>query len=165
MRRGTLIHGLLQRLPDVQSEQWEEAGLGWLARQGVSGAAAHMLVAEAVGVLEHPQFAAAFGANSRAEAPVIALVRGRRVRGVVDRLVVSPTEILAIDYKTDRPPPARAQDADPAYVLQMALYREALRLALPGRFVRCAFVWTFAPSLTPLPEAAMDESLRHAGLD
>jgi ATP-dependent helicase/nuclease subunit A len=165
MRRGALIHGLLQRLPDIEDTQRHSAGRAWLARQGVGADAAEGLITEALGVIDDGQFAGVFGPGSRAEAPIIAKVRGRQVRGVIDRLIVRDDEILAVDFKTDRPPPREARDADPSYLLQMALYREALRQALGGRVVQCAFVWTFAPVLTPIDDALMDESLRQAGLD
>jgi ATP-dependent helicase/nuclease subunit A len=163
-RRGTLIHGLLQRLPEFVPERRRDAGLAWLARQGVTELAEGYL-AEALAVLEDPRFAAAFGPNSRAEAPIVALLKGRAVRGVIDRLVVMDSAVLAIDFKTDRPPPPSAEQAPEAYVLQMALYRAALQQALPGRQVDCAFVWTYAPVLTPLDADHMQASLMRAGLD
>lgn len=163
-RRGTLIHGLLQRLPEVAPTRRWEAGLAWLERQGV-GDVAETYLSEALAVIDDPRFAAAFGANSRAEAPIVAKLQGRTVRGVIDRLVVTDGAVLAIDFKTDRPPPPTALEAPEEYVLQMALYRAALRQALPGRAVECAFVWTYAPLLTPLDSAHMDASLRRAGLD
>jgi ATP-dependent helicase/nuclease subunit A len=165
VRRGALIHGLLQRLPDIVPTERQEAGRQWLLRQGQSPQDMTALLDEALAVIENPLFAMAFGPGSRAEAPIIAHVRGRRVQGVIDRLVVTDAEAQIIDFKTDRPPPADATGADPAYLLQMALYREALRQVLGVAPVRCAFVWTFAPALTPIPDALMDESLRKAGLD
>jgi len=164
-RRGTLIHGLLQRLPEVEPAQRAVAGHSWLLRQGVDEGDVGALLTEALGVIEDAGFAAAFGTNSRAEAPVIGHFQGRRVRGVIDRLVVTDAEALAIDFKTDRPPPALAEEAPLGYLTQMALYREVLRTALPGRTVRCAFVWTFAPCLTPIPEAVMDDALAQAVFD
>ena len=164
-RRGTLIHGLLQRLPETSAPRRREAGLAWLARQGVGADPGDAYLAEALAVIEDPRFADAFGPDSRAEAPIVATVHGRTVRGIIDRLVVRDDAVLAIDFKTDRPPPETADAAPLEYVLQMALYRAALLQALPGRRVDCAFVWTYAPVVTPLSAELMEESLRRAGLD
>ncbi len=155
--RGTLIHGLLERLPELHARERQEAGLVWLARQGVDGARADALVREALGVIEHPEFAFAFGPMSRAEAPIIDARHG--VRGVVDRLALMGDDVMVIDYKTDRPAPAAPADAPRAYVVQMALYRRALEGVFAGKRVRCALVWTEAPHITELDPAQMEAVL------
>jgi ATP-dependent helicase/nuclease subunit A len=45
------------------------------------------------------------------------------------------------------------------YVRQLAAYRAVLRLLYPGRPVRCALIWTEAPSAMVIPDALLD---RHA---
>ena len=52
---------------------------------------------------------------------------GMLMRGEVDRLVVTDSAVLVVDYKTNRPAPARIEDADPAYLAQMAVYVAVLR--------------------------------------
>ena len=44
----------------------------------------------------------------------------------------------------------------------MALYREAMRGAFPGRAVRTALLWTETPDLMALPDSLLDAAL--AGL-
>ncbi|MBU6407188.1 MAG: double-strand break repair helicase AddA [Alphaproteobacteria bacterium] len=163
--RGTLIHGLLQRLPDIPAPRRRDAGLAWLERQGVGANPGEAYLEEALAVIEDPRLAAAFGPNSRAEAGIVATLKARAVRGIIDRLVVTEAMALAIDFKTDRAPPADPQQIASAYVLQMAIYRAALQQALPGRQVQCALVFTYAPLVAPLSAAQMDDSLRRAGLD
>ncbi len=68
----------------------------------------------------------------------------------MDRLVVTPDRVLVIDYKTNRPAPARIEDADPAYVLQLAVYAAVLRQLYPDRAVEAALVWTDGPRLMAL---------------
>lgn len=154
-RRGRLIHGLLQRLPDVALERREEAGRAWLARQGVAPAEADAFVREALAVIGDIRFAAVFGPQSRAEAPIVGTVAGKSVRGVVDRLVVEDARVLVLDFKTDRPAPSDAVQTPDAYVLQLALYREVLRAIFPGRSVACALLWTEAPLLMDVPDARL----------
>ncbi len=158
-RRGRLIHGLLERLPDLAQQRRAEAGRAWLARQGVKGEDADALVRETLAVIECESFAAAFGPESRAEAPIVGSIEGRRISGVIDRLVIAPDAIFVLDFKSDRPAPIAAEDAPDSYVLQMALYRAVLAQILPGRLVRCALIWTERPVLTELSAAQMEAQL------
>jgi ATP-dependent helicase/nuclease subunit A len=157
-RRGRLIHALLQRLPDLPAPDRRAAGLNWLARQSVPHAAAEALLGEALGVIDDPAFAEAFGPMSRAEAPIIGGAPGLNgfVRGVVDRLAITASDILVIDFKTDRPAPADPADVGDLYLAQLAAYRAVLAAAFPGRRVRAGLIWTEAPRLMELPSALLD---------
>ncbi len=154
--RGRMIHALLQRLPEVVPPARHGTALRWLEGQGVAPEAAAAFAAEALGVLEHAEFAPVFGPGSRAEAQVTGLIGGRRVTGAVDRLVVRATEILVVDFKTDRPAPADPEDMPEAYVAQLCAYRAVLAQAFPGRLVRCALIWTEGPVLTEASTARLD---------
>ncbi len=158
-KRGVLIHGLLQRLPDLAPDARAQAAEAWLARQGVEAEARGPLANEALAVIAHPKFARAFGPESRAEAPLVGAVAGRPVRGIVDRLIVTADEVLVLDYKSDRPAPLAPEDAPAAYVLQMALYRSVLMQIFPDRVVRCALIWTERPALTELSAAQLTAAL------
>ena len=57
------------------------------------------------------------------------------------------TQVLAVDFKTNRPPPAKVEDAPALYLTQMALYRAALAKVFPDRRIACALVWTDGPAL------------------
>ncbi|MDX2234709.1 MAG: double-strand break repair helicase AddA [Hyphomonadaceae bacterium] len=165
-RRGALIHGLLQRLPDVPPPRRREAAARWLKARAVEEAEAAALIDEALGVIADPRFAAVFGPGSRAEAPIVAtLAGGVVVRGAIDRMVAAPDGVLLLDYKTDRPPPARAEDAAPRILAQMAAYRAAVRLIFPGRPVRAALLWTDGPTLMDLPDALLDAQVLSAPAD
>ncbi len=161
--RGRHIHGLLERLPDVAPGRRRDAGLAWLARRKVEPDEAEALLREALNVIEGAAFADAFGPNSRAEAPIVGAVEGRSVRGVIDRLVIGQTDVLVLDYKSDRPAPAAPEDAPGAYVLQMALYRAVLAQIFPERRIRCALVWTEKPVLTELSAGQMEDALARFG--
>lgn len=158
-KRGRLVHGLLQRLPEVAPARRGAAALSWLTRQGQDEKTAARLAEEAMAVLNDSRCAAAFAPGSRAEAPIIGEAGGRVVRGIVDRLAVAPDSVLVVDFKTDRPAPPRAEDAPEPYVQQMALYRAVLRQIFPGRAVRCALIWTDGPHLVELPEAQLERVL------
>jgi ATP-dependent helicase/nuclease subunit A len=158
-RRGLLIHGLLQRLPEVAPERRAESARTWLVRQGVETKEADTFAGEALRVIGEPRFAAVFSASSRAETPIVGEAAGLAVRGVVDRLVVDAERVIVLDYKTDRPSPRDAASVPESYVLQLALYREVLRGVFPSKPVVCALLWTETPHLMELPAARLDAAL------
>ena len=121
------------------------------------------MIKAAFDVLEDDRFAAVFGPGSRAEIALTggaeALRPGVVINGRIDRLVVTPDRVLVVDYKTNRPAPDRIEDADPAYVAQMATYVAVLARLYPDRPVEAALVWTDGPKLMPVPQGLMDEAL------
>ena len=70
--------------------------------------------------------------------------------------------VLVADFKTNRPSPGRIEDADPAYLRQMAIYWAVLSEVFPGRRIEAALIWTDGPKLMPIPENLIGQSL--AGL-
>jgi ATP-dependent helicase/nuclease subunit A len=166
MARGTLLHRLLQSLPDVTPSRREEAACNYLARAGASFSAEERdrFVAQALAVLADSRFAPLFAGDSRAEVPIVGrLARPGRpdlmVSGQIDRLVVTAQAVLIADYKTDRHPPRTVEAAPPAYVNQLALYRALLLRIYPDRPVRAALVWTDIPDLMEIPHAILDAAL------
>ncbi|MEW6392023.1 MAG: double-strand break repair helicase AddA [Pseudomonadota bacterium] len=163
-RRGELVHKLLQILPDLAPDQRPSAARRLLAAErDLTEDQREEMAAAAFGVLDDARFAAVFGPGSRAEVALagtsIHLPMGLAVSGRVDRLVVDEGRVLVIDYKTNRPSPDRIEDADPAYLAQMAVYAAVLREVFPGRAIEAALVWTDGPKLMPVPEKVMAEAL------
>jgi|TARA_B100000959_G_scaffold280324_2_gene341952 ATP-dependent helicase/nuclease subunit A len=143
-QRGNHIHRLLQTLPDLAENQREEAAARYLAlpAHALDQEQQAEILAETMAVLRHPEFAAIFGPDARAEVPLTALLSGRVISGQVDRLLVTDSEILLIDYKTNRPAPKSVSRVDIAYLRQMAGYRSILREIYPGKSIYCALLWT-----------------------
>ena len=81
---------------------------------------------------------------------------GAMERRRLDRLVITPEGILVADYKTDREVPETPEACNPDYLMQMAIYRDALRLAEPGKPLRFCLVWTEGPKLMPIPDTLLD---------
>ena len=166
-RRGDLIHLLLERLPEIEAAARPDAARRMLARErDLSEAQRDEMIAAAFAVLEDARFSAVFGAGSRAEVALTGsapgLPAGVSISGRIDRLVVTPERVLVVDYKTNRPAPDRIENADPAYVAQMAVYVAVLKRLYPDRPVEAALVWTDGPRLMAVPQGVMDEAL--AGL-
>jgi len=159
VERGLLLHALFERLPPVAAEKRREAALRWLAAQAPTlGEAARAAMAdEVIAVLDDPAHAALFGPGSLAEVPLSAVVDGGAVvAGIVDRLLVTDAAVTVTDYKTGRHVPDSAASVQPAYLRQMAAYRDALAVIFPGRRVEAALLYTAAPRLIRLGDALLD---------
>ncbi|THD58452.1 double-strand break repair helicase AddA [Phenylobacterium sp.] len=167
-RRGDLIHRLLQILPDLEPDAWAAGAEALLARERDLTGAQRAEMADAVlSVLRDPRFAEVFGPGSRAEVAIAGsaagLPPGLKVSGRIDRLVVLPDRVLVADFKTNRPSPARIEDADPAYLRQMAIYAAVLAEVFPERRIEAALVWTDGPKLMPIPENLLSKALADLG--
>jgi ATP-dependent helicase/nuclease subunit A len=164
--RGTLVHRLLQSLPDIATVRRRDAALGYLARNAGDWTSGdrEALAAGVLALIEDPRFAAVFATGSRAEVAIAGrLDRPGRppalVSGQIDRLVVTPTEVLIVDYKTNHAPPQLVAEAPAAYVRQLALYRAVLRKLYPLLPVRAALLWTETPDLMEISAPALDAEL------
>ena len=167
LKRGTLIHRLLQSLPDVAAGRRDSAARDYLQRnaQGWPAEEREALGQQVVALIATPTFAPLFADGSRAEVSIAGRVarRGKPpalVSGQIDRLVVTPHEVLIVDYKTNHAPPHAAADAPRAYVHQLALYRDVLRRLYPGRPVRCILLWTETAAMMEIPASALDAELQ-----
>lgn len=158
IRRGVLLHSLIERLPGVAVDQRQSAAERWLTAQASDVPAPERAAwaAEACAVLAHPDWRAIFGAGSRAEVPFSAVIPGGLVvAGTVDRLLVTDDVVLVVDYKTGAYVPDDAAAVAPAYLRQMSAYAEALRVIFPDRRIEAALLYTAAPRLIALPETLL----------
>jgi ATP-dependent helicase/nuclease subunit A len=165
LRRGTLVHRLLQSLPDLEAERRGDAATRYLARNAGDWTEGdrEALAAAVLGLIGDRRFAAVFGAGSRAEVGIAGRLerpgRPALVSGQIDRLVVTPAEVLIVDFKTNRAPPGAAADAPSGYVRQLALYRAVLQKLYPRLPVRAALLWTETPELMEISAPALDAQL------
>ncbi|MGA2124735.1 MAG: double-strand break repair helicase AddA [Xanthobacteraceae bacterium] len=167
LARGTLVHRLLQTLPDILAERRAGAALRFLARRGdmFDAAERDAMLAQVFAILADPAFAPLFAGGSRAEVPLIGRLRRAggpplTVSGLVDRLAVTADAVYVADYKTNSPPPRRIDDVPDAYVTQLAIYRGLLSQVFPGRPVRALLIWTEIPDLMELPAAVLEAAFR-----
>ena len=160
-RRGLVVHALLARLPEIAPTSRRALALAFVKASGLEHP--DKLVEETLSVLDDPAFALAFGPGSQAEAGLMAelpeLGPGARVNGRIDRLAVTDEQILILDYKTNRPPPAREADVPAVYLAQMALYRAAAAKIFPGRRIVCGLVFTDGPRLLQLSGVVLDAQM------
>ncbi len=159
VRRGRLLHALLQHLPDLPDDsrmaaasRFLRAGADGLSEEEASDAADRLAA-----VLRHPVLAPLFAPDALAEQPVSGLVDGVVVSGRIDRLRVLPDRVLLCDFKTNRRMPSAPERAPLPYLRQMAAYRALLAQLYPDRPIRCALVWTEDASVMVLPESLLEQ--------
>ncbi|WEK46846.1 MAG: double-strand break repair helicase AddA [Candidatus Andeanibacterium colombiense] len=157
-RRGTLIHGLLERLPELPREARTAAAARWLARQAgdLPEDERTKMVDAALRVLDTPDWAGIFGPDALAEVPLAATVAGRVIAGTADRLLVTKERVLLVDFKTAARPPQNLEAIPLTTVRQMAAYVAALEAIYPGRPVEAAVLYTRTPQLFALPAALIE---------
>jgi ATP-dependent helicase/nuclease subunit A len=162
MLRGSIMHRLLQSLPDVPIDQRRKRAETYLARAaaGFPAEQRETLLMQALRILNDLRFAPLFTPGSRAEVPIVGRVTTASgtqilINGQVDRLVVTSDAVLIADYKTNRPAPRRIDEVPPSYRSQLSEYRALLMKVYPGRAVRAAIIWTDIPDLMEISEAEL----------
>lgn len=165
IRRGTVIHALLQTLPDIPDEQRAQAAQRYLSRAAYDWEPEEIEKAlnSVFAVLNSADFAPVFAPGSLAEVAIMGTlhIRGKdhAVSGVIDRLAVSESRVVIVDYKTNRPPPQNLSTVPDAYIAQLALYRKLLEPLYPGKTVEAALLFTEGPHLIDIPVDAMQIAL------
>ena len=121
------------------------------------GEARRELVEAACSIIADARFAALFGAEALAEAPIAAVLPdGFVVTGTVDRLLVADDRIEVVDFKTGRTIPRDLSEIPAPHLRQMAAYVAALEVIFPGRMIAASLLYTSGPQLHALPRALLD---------
>jgi ATP-dependent helicase/nuclease subunit A len=169
LRRGQAVHRLLQVLPGTTGSEREARARRIVAEEvGEDMEFAGDVTAEARSVLALPALQGLLGPSGRAEVAIAGTVATETgefaVSGRIDRLVRIEAGWHIVDFKTDRAPPASLDAVDPAYVLQLALYRKLLSEIEPGMAIAASLVWTAGPNVMPIPVAEMERALAELGI-
>ncbi|MGH6665767.1 MAG: 3'-5' exonuclease, partial [Pseudolabrys sp.] len=159
--RGSLVHRLMQSLPEIPADKRRKAASDYLTRAAAKLTAEECakLAEQMMLIIEHPCFHELYGPGSRAEVPIVGRLQSQRktvrVSGQIDRLAVTQDSVLIADYKTGQ----RIDPAPPGYTEQLALYRAVLQKLYPNKSVRAALLWTEVPDLMELSTDVLDAAL------
>ncbi|MEO6301216.1 MAG: double-strand break repair helicase AddA, partial [Paracoccaceae bacterium] len=159
--RGVALHLLLEQLPAHMPEQWADVAAHLLPEEQLLDP----LLAEAGAVLSAPHLASLFGSNSLAEVPVTGAFGDLRLYGVIDRLIIMPDAVLAVDYKSNYRIPTSANDTPEGLLRQMGAYQHILGQIYPDRKIAVAILWTRSAELMPLDADIVRAALLRAARD
>ena len=161
-RVGTAVHRLLEVLPNAPQDQW-----GKIAERLIEADVRAPACQEARAVLQRPDLAHIFAPESLAEVDVTAHLpelNGDPIQGSIDRLLVSPTRVLAVDFKTNQIVPSEAEQVPSGLLRQMGAYAAALSQIYPDHDIETAILWTKTLELMPLPKDLVISSLANTPL-
>ena len=159
-QRGTDLHLLLEHLPDFPEADWPAVAGALVA--GDPGYLAQVL-SEATAVLADPALSALFAPDALAEVTITGKLGSQRALGTIDRLLVGPDRVLAVDYKSNRLVPQSPEAVPEGILRQMGAYAALLTQIYPDRKVEVAILWTATARLMPLPRALVMAALQQAG--
>ena len=151
------MHTLLEHLPNLPEQEWADAASSLL--QGLTDNVRHELLSEAKTVLKAPALAHIFAPDTLAEVSVSGTVFGHRTRGIIDRLVVTPDRILAVDFKTNRTVPNDPTECPEGILRQLGCYVNMLEQIYPKRHIETAVLWTRRPVLMSMPHDLVTAAL------
>ena len=152
--RGTALHLLLQHLPDHPPAQWPQVAAGLLG-DGFAD-----LYDQAHALLTDPALQPIF-ATGLSEVALTSPWGDQRLLGTIDRLIVQPSHVLAIDFKSNRTVPATASAVPEGILRQMGAYQHMLE-HLYTRPIHVAILWTETASLMPLDPDMLRAALGRA---
>ncbi len=153
LKRGRIVHKLLEILPQLSPKKWQEGCEHYLEHQTLPSGEKYKITQDCLEILN--QYPALFTPDSQAEVPIIGLVGNYSLSGQIDRLVVTDTAVHVIDYKTNAAPPVSIQQTPEAYIRQLAAYKAALMPLYPDREIFCSLLWTTLPRLDTIPNDLM----------
>ncbi len=158
---GSLVHLLLEHLAALDPSE-HTAAAEQLTRSA-DPIRATQAVAEAQAVLSNAALAPVFAPDALAEVAVTAALGAQRLYGIIDRLIVTPDRILAVDFKTNRTVPDTADACPEGLLRQMGAYAHALGAIYPDRKIETAILWTRTGTLMMLPDETITSALERAG--
>ena len=157
-RRGTAQHLLLQHLPPASPTDWPA-----LARTLIPDDALRRSVfAEVLALLTAPDLTAVFAPDSLSEVAITGQIGAHRMLGAIDRLILTKTSVLAIDYKSNQKVPSTAQAVPEGILRQLGAYLLALQQIYPDRRIEVAVLWTKTAQLMPMPHDIVRAALARA---
>ncbi len=156
-RRGSQLHLLLEHLPAAAQDQWPQLCARLLA--DMQDVERQDLLTEATSVLTAEYLKPVFGSDALTEVSVSADLNGTRMHGVIDRLIITDTEVHVIDFKSNATVPTGPESCPEGLLRQMAAYAHALSQIYPNHSIRTAILWTRTAHLMWLPHDMVTDAL------
>ena len=160
---GNIIHHLLEILPDVPHDTRRATAERLANNHAEAGLIPDIdtLIDEALNTLDEDSLSWVF-ASGLAEVPISANLPelgNDRLHGIIDRLIVTDTDVIAVDYKSNRLVPQTPDQTPDGLVRQLAAYRDALKQIYPTHRIRTLLLWTKTRTTTELDDTALVAAL------
>ncbi|KIC40955.1 helicase UvrD [Ruegeria sp. ANG-S4] len=161
-QRGTHLHLLLEHLPSVAPDTRSQLCARLLP--DMQGPKRDDLLQEVERVLNAPELEFLFSPHTLAEVPVSANLDGRRIHGIIDRLIVAEDQVQVIDFKSNAIVPDSPESCPEGLLRQMGAYERALSQIYPDRTIRTAILWTRTADLMWVPHDLVTDALARAAI-
>lgn len=162
LARGRIIHTLLEHLPGMPIS----ARASVLERVTNSHDDAEALTEDAIAsvysVIDDPNLAWIFDATTLAEVPIsaeLSELEGRRINGIIDRLIVTEDTVTAVDFKSNAVVPTSVAETPDGLLRQMGAYAAALKQIYPDHKIQTALLWTETAEIMMLPDKVVSDAL------
>ncbi|MEJ6390202.1 double-strand break repair helicase AddA [Gymnodinialimonas ulvae] len=166
MRRGSITHLLLEHLPRLSAAAWRAAAPGIAALHGgtVTPDELAPMLDEATRVLTNPALRHLFAPETLAEVEITGHSSSldAPMLGIIDRLIVTPDRVSAVDFKTNATVPDRPEAVPEGLLRQMGAYAELLQAVYPDREITTAILWSRTGALMELPHDLVSDALKRA---
>jgi ATP-dependent helicase/nuclease subunit A len=150
--RGTALHLLLEHLPLASQSDWPALAQTLIEDATLCSA----LLTEATATLfAYPDI---FAPDTLSEVAFVA----PPFAGTIDRLLIRPDHILAVDFKSNHRIPDRPEDTPESILRQMGAYDHALSQIYPDKEIRTAVLWTRTAALMYLDRNMVREAFKRA---
>ena len=165
MRKGRQVHSLLEHLPVVSTSDRHELARSLLVGEDAPETETEFqsVLEEATGILDDPKLAFLFTDDTLEEVRITAVLPelgDQRIDGFIDRLVVTDSSVLAVDFKTNAVPPNTAEETPLGILRQLGAYGAALEQIYPDRSIETAVLWAANRDLMSIPHDIVMNALR-----
>jgi len=159
-QRGIIIHKLLELLVNIKPQERRQAADRFLNNNVRLSQDRTDYMIEVFNIINHPEYSILLDPNGFSEVPIVGNISkadNLAISGQIDRLVITSDKVLIADYKTDRYL-TDISKLSRKYILQMALYKEALQTLYPHKNIECYIIATAAPQIILLPNDILAET-------
>ena len=140
-KRGEIIHKLLQFLPTISKDKQIQTITDFLQQKAPDFRETDVekICKEITFLLNNKEFGKVFGANSKAEVPIMGEVDGKIISGQIDRLIIDDNQVIIVDYKTNKNVPNKVPSV---YVSQLNAYKKLMKKIYPQKEIKTYILWT-----------------------
>jgi ATP-dependent helicase/nuclease subunit A len=160
--RGIIIHKLLEILVNMPPQHRPQATDNYLKKYNLTAQTHERYKSEIFNLMDNPDFNILLSSNGLSEVPIMGQIPeldNMNVSGQIDRMVITDTQILLADYKTDKDL-SKDTPLPEQYVLQMALYQSACKHIYPNKTIKCFIIATAKPDIIEIDTMMLNTSLK-----